>query len=122
MLTEILFDEMPDISSDRKNLLVVCPTEVFLGKEKKNGIYVLVYLHNRDTKFVGVSIGRPVACLPGEGRLRQALHQGRPDCRLEDSFAHFDEIRMLLPFPSTRNTTPFQINHITIDDGAEARS
>ena len=55
MLTDILLDETPDIFSDNKNFLIVHLMEVFHGKEKKNGVYVSVYLHNRDAKFVGVS-------------------------------------------------------------------
>ena len=40
MLTDMLVDETPDIFSDNKNLLLVFPTEVFLGK--KNCVSVSV--------------------------------------------------------------------------------
>ena len=38
MHTDILVDETPDISSDKKNFLVVHSTEVLHGKEKKSGV------------------------------------------------------------------------------------
>ena len=54
MPTDMPINETPDINSDRKNLLLVFPTEVFPVEKEKNGTYVSVYLHNRETKFIGV--------------------------------------------------------------------
>ena len=56
-LTDILLDETSDINSDNKIILIVYPTDVFLGKEKKNGAYASVYPRNTISTFVGVSWG-----------------------------------------------------------------
>ena len=42
---------------DYNDFLIVYPMEAFLVRAKNNGVYVSVYLHNTDTKFVGVSSG-----------------------------------------------------------------
>ena len=57
MHTDILLDETPDIDSDHKNILRVYPTEVFHCNEKKTCVYISMYLHTSDTKFVGVDSG-----------------------------------------------------------------
>ena len=51
----MLVDETPDISSDKKNFLIVFPTDVLLVREEKS--YVSLYLRNTDTRFVSVSSG-----------------------------------------------------------------
>ena len=48
MLTDILIDETPHIYSDDKKCLIVYPTEVLHGKEKKSGINVSANLRNTD--------------------------------------------------------------------------
>ena len=55
MLTDMVVDETPDINSDDKNFLHLYPTEVFLVIEKKNCVFVSVYLRDTDTTFVCVS-------------------------------------------------------------------
>ena len=55
MLMDMVVDETPDINSDDKNFLHLYPTEVFLVIEKKNCVFVSVYLRDTDTTFVCVS-------------------------------------------------------------------
>ena len=51
----MLLAETPDIYTDCKDILRVCPTGVFIGK--KSGVYVSLYPRNTDATFVGVISG-----------------------------------------------------------------
>ena len=121
-LTDMLVDEPPDISSDSKNFLLVYPTEAFLGKGKKNGIYVSVYLRNTDTKFVGVSSG--VLSLVNWEKVDYAklVTKAHQTSVSTERVAHFFiEVRIDSHSPQ-RETHPLQINDINTDDGVEVRS
>ena len=59
MLTDMLIDETPDIHTDYKNFLIVYPTEVFLGTEKKNSVYVSVYRRNKTPNSL---VSAPASC------------------------------------------------------------
>ena len=123
MLTDMLLDETPEILSDNKNFLFVYPTGVFLLK-KKNGIYVSVYLRNRDTKFVGVSSGVLSLVYREKVDYAKLCTKAVQTAVSTERLAHFfDEIHMQLHFPLDKKLhLLFQIHDINIDDGAEARS
>ena len=82
ILTDVFINDTLNTNSDNTKPLHVCPTEVFHWKN--NAIYVSVYLrHTHQIRWC--QLWRTVACLPGESRLRRALHQGRPEDPLDAS-------------------------------------
>ena len=120
MLTELLFDETPDIFSDNKNFLLVFQTEVFHGKEKKNGVYVSVSPQQRH-QIRWCLIRRPVTCY------REKVGYAKPLTKVGQT-----AVSKIVSHTSTRssyNSLPlnakrllFQIHDTIIDDGSEAGS
>ena len=113
----------PYIYSEYKNLLLVCPTEVLHVKEKKNGLYVSLYLRSKTPHSL---VSAPACCrLSTPSRAITPRSSPRP--------AGQSSRRNLFHTSSTRSASThftlegrhpllFQIHDINIDDGGGAQT